>query len=158
MSKITTFLTFDNKAEEAANFYVGIFRNSRIKKTSYYCDGAPMPKGSVMTVDFELDGQSFMALNGGSHFRFTEAFSLSVAAETQAEIDDYSNKLIAGGGEQGPCGWITDRFGVSWQVNPPILLQMITDKDPAKAARVMAAMLTMRRIVIADIKKAYEGK
>jgi predicted 3-demethylubiquinone-9 3-methyltransferase (glyoxalase superfamily) len=157
MSKITTFLTYENHAEEAAKFYTSIFKNSKITKTTRYPDSHPMPKGSVMTVEFQIDGQPFVALNAGPHFKFTDAISLSVSCETQAEIDEYSEKLTAGGGEQGPCGWIKDRFGVSWQVNPPILGKLIGDKDPVKAARVMQAMMKMRKIDIAALQRAYNG-
>ena len=157
MPKIITFLSYDNQAEDAAKLYTSVFKNSNIKNITYYGDAAPMEKSTVMTVEFELDGQPFVALNGGSHFRFSDAVSLSVNCETQAEIDDYSEKLTAGGGEEGPCGWITDRFGLSWQINPSILGKMLGDKDPAKAARVMQAMLKIRKIDIAELKRAYEG-
>ena len=157
MPNITTFLSYDNQAEGAAKLYTSVFKNSKITNATRYGDGAPMPKGAVMTVEFELDGQPFVALNGGPHFKFSDAISLSVNCETQAEIDEYSGKLTAGGGEQGPCGWITDRFGLSWQMNPSILGKMLGDKDPVKAARVMQAMLKMRKIDIAELKRAYEG-
>src|SRR6266516_3793845 len=121
MPKITTFLTFDDQAEEAVKLYTSTFKNSTIKTTTRYGEGAPFPNGTVMTVEFELDGQPFIVLNGGPHFKFSDAISLSVTCETQAEIDEYSEKLIAGGGMQGPCGWITDKFGLSWQINPSIL-------------------------------------
>jgi predicted 3-demethylubiquinone-9 3-methyltransferase (glyoxalase superfamily) len=134
MPKIITFLSYDNQAEDAAKLYTSVFKDSKITNTTYYGDGAPMPKGTVMTVEFVLDGQPFVALNGGPHFKFSDAVSLSVTCETQVEIDGYSEKLIAGGGDQGPCGWITDRFGLSWQINPSILGKMLGDKDPAKAA------------------------
>jgi predicted 3-demethylubiquinone-9 3-methyltransferase (glyoxalase superfamily) len=157
MPRITTFLSYDNQAEDAAKLYTSVFKNSKITNTTRYGDGAPMPKGTVMIVEFELDGQPFVALNGGPHFKFSDAISLSVNCETQAEINDYSEKLTAGGGERGPCGWITDRFGLSWQINPSILGRMLGDKDPAKSARVMNAMLKMRKIDIAELKRAYEG-
>jgi predicted 3-demethylubiquinone-9 3-methyltransferase (glyoxalase superfamily) len=157
MPKITTFLSYDNQAEDAAKLYTSVLENSKIMNTTRYGDGAPMPKGTVMIVEFELDGQPFVALNGGPHFKFSDAISLSVNCETQAEINDYSEKLTAGGGERGPCGWITDRFGLSWQINPSILGRMLGDKDPAKSARVMNAMLKMRKIDIAELKRAYEG-
>ncbi len=157
MPKITTFLSYDSQAEDAAKLYTSVFKNSKITNTSRYGDGAPVPKGTVMTVEFELDGHPFVALNGGPHFKFSDAVSLSVNAETQAEIDEYSEKLTAGGGEQGPCGWLTDRFGLSWQINPSILGKMLGDKDAGKAARVMQAMLKMRKIDIAELKRAYEG-
>jgi predicted 3-demethylubiquinone-9 3-methyltransferase (glyoxalase superfamily) len=157
MPKITTLLAYDDRAEEAAKFYVSIFKNSKIVKTSRYGDAGPGPKGGVMTVEFQLDGQDFVALNGGPHFKFTEGVSLSVDCKTQAEVDEYSNKLSSGGGEQGPCGWVTDKFGLSWQVNPSILGQMLGDSDPAKAKRVMEAMLKMKKIDIEGLKKAYAG-
>jgi len=157
MPKITPFLTFNDKAEEAVKLYTSTFKNSRILDTTRYGDGAPMPKGTVMTLELELDGRPFIALNGGPHFKFSEAVSLSVDCDTQAEIDEYSDKLIAGGGEQGPCGWVTDRFGLSWQINPTILSKMLSDKDPAKAGRAMQAMLQMRKLDIAALKRAFEG-
>ena len=160
MPKITTFLTYKKGAEDAAKLYTSLFKDSRITDTSRYGEGAPggAQPGSVMTVAFELEGQPFVALNGGDSFSFSEGISLSVAAETQEEIDRLTDGLIAGGGTEGPCGWVTDRFGVAWQINPPILGQLLTDKDPEKAARTMHAMLGMKRIKIADLKRAYEGE
>ena len=155
--KITTFLTYEDKAEEAAKLYVSIFRNSKISKVVRYGDAGPGPKGSAMTVVFELDGQEFIALNGGPHFKFTDAISLSVDCKTQDEIDHYWTRL-SDGGEEGPCGWVKDRFGVSWQVNPTILGEMLGDSDPAKAKRVMEAMLKMKKISIEGLRKAYEGR
>ncbi len=155
MPRITTFLTYEARAEEAAQFYVSIFPNSRIVKITRYGDAGPGPAGSVMTVAFELDGQEFVALNGGPHFKFTEAVSLSVECETQEEVDEYSAKLSSDGGELGPCGWVTDKFGVSWQVNPSILGEMLADPDPAKAARVFEAVLGMKKIDIAALEKAH---
>ena len=157
MPKITTFLTYDDQAEEAAKLYTSVFPNSSITAVTRFNAAGPAPEGTVMTVAFELDGQPFIALNGGPHFQFSQGISLTVSCETQAEIDEYSAKLIAGGGEQGACGWLTDRFGVSWQVNPPILLEMLSDEDPARAARVMQAMMQMLRIDIAALERAYEG-
>ena len=155
MSKITTFLTYSDGAEEAAKFYVSIFKNSKITKIAHYPDVPVAPKkGGVMTVAFELDGQPFVALNGGPHFKFTDGISLSVECETQEEIDTYSKKLTAGGGEQGPCGWIKDKFGVSWQINPRILSQHLSDPDTARTKRVMEAMLKMRKIDIAALEAA----
>ncbi|HYM23367.1 MAG TPA: VOC family protein [Vicinamibacterales bacterium] len=154
MPKITTFLTFNSQAEDAAKFYTAIFPNSKIVRTSYYPEGAPMPKGSVMVVDFVLDGHPFVALNGGSHFKMSDAISLSVECNTQQEIDKYWNALSAGG-EQVACGWLHDRFGVSWQVNPRILSEMLSDTNAAKARSVMNAMMKMKKIVIADLEKAY---
>lgn len=157
MPKITTFLAFDDRAEEAAKFYVSVFKNSKIVKTTRYGDAGPGPKGGVMTVVFQLDGQEFVAMNGGPHFKFTDGISLSVNCKTQKEVDEYSDKLSSGGGEQGPCGWVTDKFGLSWQVNPAILSEMLDDSDPAKAKRVMEAMLKMKKIDIEGLKKAYAG-
>ncbi len=156
MPKISTFLWFDRQAEEAANFNVSIFPHSKIVKTARYGEAGPGAKGSVMTVAFELDGQPFVALNGGPEFTFTEAISLSVECKNQEEIDRFWTKLSAGG-SQGPCGWLKDRYGLSWQVNPAILPEMLTDRDAKKADRVMAAMLKMHKIDIATLKKAYEG-
>jgi predicted 3-demethylubiquinone-9 3-methyltransferase (glyoxalase superfamily) len=154
--KITPFLWFDGKAEEAANFYVSVFRNSKILKIARYGEAGPGPKGSVMTVVFSLDGQEFIALNGGPNFKFTEAISFSVDCETQAEVDEFWEKLSAGG-EQGPCGWLKDKYGLSWQVNPSVLGEMMTDPDPAKSKRVMEAMLQMKKIDIAGLRRAYEA-
>jgi predicted 3-demethylubiquinone-9 3-methyltransferase (glyoxalase superfamily) len=157
MPKITTFLAYDDKAEDAAKFYVSIFKNSKIVKTTLYGDAGPGPKGSVMVVEFALDGQHFVALNGGPHFQFTDGVSLSVDCKNQAEVDEYSQKLSSGGGEVGPCGWIRDKFGLWWQVNPSILSEMISDPDPAKSKRVMEAMMKMKKIDIEGLKKAYAG-
>jgi predicted 3-demethylubiquinone-9 3-methyltransferase (glyoxalase superfamily) len=157
MPRIITFLSYKDQAEEAAKLYTSIFKNSKITSTTRYADGAPIPKGTVMTVEFELDGQSFVALNGGEHFKFTDAISLSVTCDTQAEIDEYSGKLTAGGGEQGPCGWLTDRFGLSWQIVPSFLKALMGDDDPAKAARVTQSLMKMRKIDVAKLKHAYEG-
>jgi predicted 3-demethylubiquinone-9 3-methyltransferase (glyoxalase superfamily) len=155
MSTITTFLTYAEHAEEAVQLYVSIFKNSRILRTTHYPDVPVAPtKGGVMTVEFELDGRPFIALNGGSYFKFSEAISLNVQCETQEEIDTYTQKLIAGGGEQGPCGWVKDRFGVSWQINPRFLSQALSDLDAAKAKRVMEAMLKMHKVDIAALKAA----
>jgi predicted 3-demethylubiquinone-9 3-methyltransferase (glyoxalase superfamily) len=156
MQKITTFLTFNDQAEEAVDFYTSIFPDSRIVSTSRYGDAGPGPKGSLMTATFRLAGQDFIALNGGSSFRFAQGISLFVSCETQAEVDEYWEKL-AEGGEHGPCGWLTDRFGVSWQVVPRVLGEMLNDEDAEKADRVMNAMLQMSKIEIGDLEKAYEG-
>lgn len=157
MQKITPFLWFDNQAEEAANFYAAIFKNSKIVTITRYGEIGPRPKGSVMTVVFQLDGQEFIALNGGPQFKFAEAISLSVNCNTQQEVDAYWKKLSAGG-EEGPCGWLKDKYGLSWQVNPIILGEMLNDPDPQKSKRVMEAMLKMKKIDIADLKRAYEQK
>jgi predicted 3-demethylubiquinone-9 3-methyltransferase (glyoxalase superfamily) len=155
MPKITPFLWFDTQAEEAAKFYVSIFKNSRIVTTTRYGDAGPGPKGSVMTVVFELDGQEFIALNGGPQFKFTEAVSFSVNCKTQKEVDEFWEQLSRGG-EEGPCGWLKDRYGLSWQINPVILGEMLADADPKKSRRVMEAMLKMKKIDIAGLQKAYQ--
>jgi predicted 3-demethylubiquinone-9 3-methyltransferase (glyoxalase superfamily) len=154
--KITPFLWFDSNAEEAANFYVSIFADSKILEVARYGDTGPGPKGSVMTVKFQLEGLELVALNGGPHFQLDEAFSLVVNCETQQEVDALWDKLLAGGGTPSQCGWLKDRFGLSWQITPTILLRLITDKDPARSSRVMAAMMRMAKIDIATLKKAYE--
>jgi predicted 3-demethylubiquinone-9 3-methyltransferase (glyoxalase superfamily) len=156
MQKITTFLTFDHQAEEAVKFYTSIFKNSRIVSTTRYGDAGPGKKGSVMTVSFDLEGQEFVALNGGPSFTFSMGISLCVNCENQAEVDDLWERLSAGGQKQ-PCGWVTDKFGVSWQIVPSILIKMIGDKDAKKSQRVMAAMLKMGKLDIAALKRAYEG-
>jgi predicted 3-demethylubiquinone-9 3-methyltransferase (glyoxalase superfamily) len=159
--RITPFLWFDHQAEEAAAFYVSIFKNSRITGIARYDDegakASGRPKGSVMTVAFELDGQEFTALNGGPLFPFTEAISLVVKCETQDEVDDFWAKLSAGG-QEVQCGWLKDRFGVSWQVVPTVLSEMLQDRDPQKSKRVMAAMLKMKKISIEGLKHAYEER
>ena len=154
MPRITPFLWFDTQAEEAARFYVSIFKNSKIVKIARYGEAGPGPKGSVMTVVFELERQEFIALNGGPQFKFTEAISFSVNCETQKEVDQFWEKLSQGG-EEGPCGWLKDRYGLSWQINPVILGEMLSDPDPRKSRRVMQAMLKMKKIDIAALKKAY---
>jgi predicted 3-demethylubiquinone-9 3-methyltransferase (glyoxalase superfamily) len=156
--KITTYLWFDNNAEEAMNFYVSIFEDSKIVELVRYGDAGPGPKGTVMAGTFQLEGQTFMALNGGPHFKFTEAISLFVNCETQEEVDDFWRKLTAGGGAPSQCGWLKDKFGLSWQIIPSVLLRMLADKDPAKAKRVMEAMLQMTKIDISELKQAYEQR
>jgi len=161
MQRITPFLWFDHQAEEAANFYVSIFGDSKVRSMARYDEegakAAGRPKGSVMTVAFELDGQEFTALNGGPMFKFTEAMSLVVNCETQEEVDHFWERLSAGG-QEVQCGWLKDRFGVSWQVVPTVLIEMLQDKDPQKAKRVMAAMLKMKKISIEPLRQAYEGR
>src|SRR5437762_10119145 len=161
MQRITPFLWFDTQAEEAVNFYVSICKDSRIGSIAHYEEEAAKasgrPKGSVMTVAFELDGQRYMALNGGPLFKFTEAISLVVNCETQKEVDHFWERLSAGG-QEVQCGWLKDRFGVSWQIVPTILPEMLQDKDPEKAKRVMAAMLKMKKIDIDGLKQAYGGR
>jgi predicted 3-demethylubiquinone-9 3-methyltransferase (glyoxalase superfamily) len=158
MKKITPCLWFDGKAEAAATFYVSVFRRGRIGSIARFGEGAPGPKGSVMTVAFQIEGQDFLALNGGPHFTFTPAISFIVDCKTQKEVDELWEKLTADGGEESPCAWLKDKFGVSWQIVPRILVKMLRDKDAAKAKRVMQAMLQMRKIDIAALKKAYAGK
>jgi predicted 3-demethylubiquinone-9 3-methyltransferase (glyoxalase superfamily) len=156
MPQIISFLTFNDQAEEAAKFYTSIFPNSRITSITRYPKGAPAPEGSVMTVSFELDGREFVALNGGPQFSFSPGFSISVQCETQEEIDTYWNKLTEGGQEIA-CGWLTDKFGLSWQVNPKLLMEMLSDPDPIKVQKAMAAMMTMIKIDIAGLKRAWDG-
>jgi predicted 3-demethylubiquinone-9 3-methyltransferase (glyoxalase superfamily) len=157
MQKITTFLTFNDQAEEAVNRYTSIFENSRILSSTRYGQGGPGPEGSLMSATFELEGQEFMALNGGPSFNFAQGISLFVSCETQEEVDELWEKLSEGG-EQGPCGWLTDRFGVSWQVIPRVLGEMLADEDPEKAKRVMNAMLQMSKIEIEGLRQAYESE
>ena len=157
MPKVSPFLWFDTQAEEAANFYVSLFPNSKVVSVSRYGDAGPGPKGSVMVVSFELDGLKVTALNGGPHYKLSEAFSFWVDCKNQEEVDHYWDKLIAGGGEPSVCGWLKDRFGLSWQVVPAILPQMLADPDRKKSARVMEAMMKMKKIEIPLLKKAYEG-
>ena len=156
MQKITPFLWYDTQAEAAANFYCSIFKNSNITSIARYGDSGPGPKGSVMTVAFELDGQPFTALNGGPHFKFTEAVSFVVNCETQAEVDRYWDKLLEGG-QPSQCGWLKDQYGLSWQIVPNVLMEMLQDKDPQKSQRVMAAMMKMIKLDIPTLQKAYDG-
>jgi predicted 3-demethylubiquinone-9 3-methyltransferase (glyoxalase superfamily) len=157
MQKITPFLWFDDKAEEAMNFYVSIFKNSKIGKVSRYGEGGPGPKGSVMSATFILDGQEFFALNGGPQFKFTEAVSFFVNCNTQEEVDDLWEKLSAGG-KKSRCGWLKDKYGLSWQIIPTALGEMLHDKDPQKSKRVMQAMMKMDKIDINGLKEARDGK
>jgi len=157
MQKITTFLWFNNNAEEAANYYTSIFKNSKILDVSRYGDAGPGPKGSVMVVKFQLAGQEFVALNGGPQFKFTEAISLMVNCEGQQEIDELWRKLTAGG-EESQCGWLKDKFGLSWQIVPAELGKLMSAKDPAKANRVMQAVLQMKKLDIAKLEQAAEGE
>lgn len=158
MSKITPFLWFDTAAEEAARLYTSIFKNSRITGVARYGPEGPGPAGSVMTVSFELDGQPFTALNGGPEFRFTEAVSFEVRCETQAEVDEYWQKLTADGGEEVQCGWLKDKFGLSWQIVPAALIELLSNPDPARAERVYHAMLQMKKLDIAQLQKAAAGE
>jgi predicted 3-demethylubiquinone-9 3-methyltransferase (glyoxalase superfamily) len=161
MQKITPFLWYDDKAEEAAKFYTSIFKNSKISGITRYDEegskAAGRPPGTVMTVEFQLEGQEFVALNGGPHFKFTEAVSFVVNCETQAEVDEFWKKLSAGGAEV-QCGWLKDKYGLSWQVVPTVLSKMLQDKDPEKSKRVMKAMLQMKKIDIKTLQQAYDGK
>jgi len=161
MQKITPFLWFDNQAEEAVKFYTSIFKNSKIGKIARYGDEgeriAGRPKGSVMTVEFQLEGQEFVALNGGPVFKFTEAVSLVVNCKTQAEVDKFWKKLSAGGKEV-QCGWLKDKYGLSWQIVPKVLGELMSDKNAAKSQRVMKAMLKMVKLDIKKLKKAYASK
>ena len=156
MQKITPFLWFDGNAEEAVNFYTSLFPKSKIVSVSRHGDAGPGPKGTVMVMTFELEGQQFMALNGGPQFKFTPAISLLVRCKTQAEVDRYWDELSAGG-QTIECGWLQDKFGVSWQIVPTVLFEMMTDKDPKKADRVMSAMMEMKKLDIGGLKRAYEG-
>jgi predicted 3-demethylubiquinone-9 3-methyltransferase (glyoxalase superfamily) len=155
MQKITPFLWFDDQAEEAANFYTSIFKNSKILNISRYGEAGPRPEGMVMTVTFQLDGQQFTALNGGPEFKFTEAISFFVSCETQEEVDELWEKLTEGG-EEVQCGWLKDKYGVSWQIIPTALMEMLQDKDAERAQRVMKAMLQMRKIDIRALRQVYE--
>jgi predicted 3-demethylubiquinone-9 3-methyltransferase (glyoxalase superfamily) len=155
--KITTFLTFNDQAEEAMNLYTSLIPNSKITSTRRYGEAGPGPEGSLMTGTFDLDGQEFMALNGGPSFVFAQGISLFVECETQEEVDRLWDKLSEGGQEH-PCGWVTDKFGVSWQIIPRILGELLDDEDPAKANRVMNAMLQMGKIEIDGLKRAYESE
>ena len=157
MQKIVTFLWFNDPAEEAANHYVSIFPDSKVVSVMRYGDAGPGPKGSVMTVTFQLAGQEFIALNGGPQFQFTEAISLFVNCETQDEVDELWRKLSEGG-EPGPCGWLKDRYGLSWQIVPTALGEMLQDPDAEKSNRVMQAMLQMSKMDIAGLRRAYEGR
>jgi predicted 3-demethylubiquinone-9 3-methyltransferase (glyoxalase superfamily) len=157
MPKISPFLWFDDQAEEAASFYVSIFKNSAILGVSRYGEGAPRPAGTAMSVSFVLDGLEFQALNGGPQFPFTEAISLFVKAETQDEIDDLWEKLTSGGGTPSQCGWLKDKYGLSWQIVPPVLFELMGDPDPGKSGRVMQALLGMGKIDIAALRAAHDA-
>ena len=156
MQKIITFLWFNDQAEEAANYYVSLFKNSKIKSVRRFGDAGPGPKGTVMTLTFELEGQEFYALNGGPHFQLTPAISLFVNCETQEEVDELWSKLSEGG-RKDRCGWVTDKFGLTWQIIPTVLGRLMGDPDPQKAGRVMKAMLQMNKIDVAALQKAYDG-
>src|SRR5437868_10820314 len=155
MQKITPFLWFDTQAEEAANFYVSLFKNSKVKEIRRYGDAGPGPKGSVMTITFQIEGQDFIALNGGPHFSFSPAISLFVNCETQQEVDELWEKLSAGGKKER-CGWLKDKYGLSWQIIPSALGKMLNDPDPEESKRVMKAMLQIDKIDIRGLKQAFE--
>jgi predicted 3-demethylubiquinone-9 3-methyltransferase (glyoxalase superfamily) len=157
IQKITPFLWFDTQAEEAANFYTSIFKDSKVLNVARYGEAGPGPKGSVMTVTFELAGQRFMALNGGPHYSFTPAISFFVDCEMQAEVDELWDKLSEGG-RQVQCAWLQDKFGVSWQIVPRALIELMQDQDPVKSQRVFKAMLEMKKIDIAGLQRAYRGE
>ncbi len=157
MQKITTFLWYNDKAEEAARFYTSIFKNSKIGAISRYGEAGPGPKGTVMTITFQIEGQEFMALNGGPHFTFTPAISLLVNCESQAEVDDLWEKLSAGG-QKSQCGWLTDKYGLSWQIIPTALGKLMSDPDPARSGRVIKAMLQMGKIDIQALERAASGQ
>ncbi|MGI8808915.1 MAG: VOC family protein [Acidimicrobiales bacterium] len=155
MTKITPCLWFDTQAEEAATFYTGIFKNSRVVDVRHYGSAGPRPEGMVMVVDFELDGQPFIALNGGPEFTFDEAISFQVSCESQEEVDDFWTRLSEGG-QEGPCGWVKDRFGLSWQIVPTVLDELIRDTDPGRSQRAMKAMLGMSKLDIAELQRAAD--
>jgi predicted 3-demethylubiquinone-9 3-methyltransferase (glyoxalase superfamily) len=157
VQKITPFLWFDGQAEEAANFYVSIFKNSKILNLAHYGEAGPGPKGTVMLATFQIEGQKFMALNGGPHYTFSPAISFYVDCETQAEVDELWEKLTAGGSDV-QCGWLRDKFGVSWQIIPKTLIELMQDKDPVKSQRVCKAMLGMIKIDIEGLKRAHRGE
>jgi predicted 3-demethylubiquinone-9 3-methyltransferase (glyoxalase superfamily) len=156
MKKITPFLWFDDKAEEAMNFYVSIFENSRVGSVTRYGEAGPGPKGSVMTAIFQLDGQDFIALNGGPHFKFTEAISFSVDCKTQEEVDELWERLSEGG-QKSRCGWLKDKYGLSWQIVPTVLGELMANKDAKKSSKVMQAMLKMDKLDIKALKQAAES-
>lgn len=158
MQQIIPFLWFKTEAEEAAKFYVSLFKNSKILDISHYGEGAPMPAGTVMTASFELNGQKFIALNGNPEYQFNHSVSFMVECQDQKEVDHFWDKLIADGGKPVACGWLVDKYGLSWQITPTILLELIQDEDKEKAGRVMQAMMQMIKIDIAGLKKAYDGK
>jgi two-component system sensor histidine kinase QseC len=157
MQKITPCLWFDTQGEEAVNFYLSIFKDAKVTDVLRYGEGAPRPKGSVLTMTFEIEGQSFMVLNGGPEYTFNPAISLAVSCKTQEEVDYYWERLLEGGSPV-QCGWLTDKFGVSWQIVPTPLIEMLKDADKAKAQRVMEAMMKMIKIDIPTLQKAYDGR
>jgi predicted 3-demethylubiquinone-9 3-methyltransferase (glyoxalase superfamily) len=156
MKPVTPCLWFDTQGEEAAKFYVSVLPNSKVTKVTHYGEAGPMPKGTVMTVAFELNGQPFLALNGGPHFKHTPAVSFIVYCRDQDEIDACWEKLSAGGGEKGVCGWLTDKYGVSWQVTPAELPDLVSDDHPERSNRVMSALMQMKKLDIGALKRAYD--
>jgi predicted 3-demethylubiquinone-9 3-methyltransferase (glyoxalase superfamily) len=157
MPKITTFLTYQDHAEEAVQLYISLFEDSKVLSTTRYGEGGPGPSGGVMTVEFQLAGQRYVALNGGAHFKFTDGVSLAVECQTQEQIDRIAGGLCEGGGEQGPCGWLKDRFGLSWQVTPAVLPRLLGGPDPVRSRRVMEAMMKMKKLDIAALERAHRG-
>lgn len=157
MQKISTCLWFNGQAEQAARFYTSIFKNSRLGEISYYGPNTPGTEGTVLTVAFQIEGQDFMALNGGPDFQFTPAISFVVDCQSQEEVDYYWDRLLEGGGRPDQCGWLADRFGVSWQIVPAVLSELLSDPDPVKANRVMQSMLQMVKLDIAELRRAYKG-
>ena len=157
MQKITTFLWFDNQAEEAAKFYCSIFKNAKITRTSHYGEGAPRPKGSVMVVAFQIEGQDFLALNGGPGHPFTDAISLMVNCESQAEVDAYYDGLVSNGGKEIMCGWLADKYGLCWQITPVALMKLMSDPNPKRAQAAMQAMMKMKKIDIAELQRAADA-
>jgi len=155
--KITTFLWFNDNAEEAVNYYTSIFKDSKILNVMRYGDAGPGPKGSVMTITFQLNGQEFIALNGGPHFKFTEAISLFVKCDSQQEVDELWTKLTSDGGAESQCGWLRDKYGLSWQIVPSAFLKMMVDKDPERSKRVFGAMMKMKKLDLAQLQKAYNA-
>ena len=157
MQKITPFLWFDTNAEEAVDFYLSVFKEGKINRVLRYTEAGPGPAGTVLTIGFEINGQEFTAINGGPTFKFTEAVSFAISCETQEEIDYYWEKLIECGGAPSQCGWLKDKYGLSWQVVPPVLIDMLADDDVEKATRLMNAMFTMQKLDIAKLTEAYNG-
>ena len=155
MQKITTYLWFNDNAEEAVNYYTSLFKDSKIISISRYSEGMPMPEGTAMVIAFQLAGQEFLALNGGPHFKFTEAISLSVDCEDQGEVDRLWKSLTSNGGQESMCGWLKDKYGLSWQIVPSILPKLMTNGNPKQVANVGQALMKMRRIVISDLEEAY---
>jgi predicted 3-demethylubiquinone-9 3-methyltransferase (glyoxalase superfamily) len=155
--KITPCLWFDDQAEEAANFYCSIFKNSQILETSHYGEGAPKPAGSVLLVVFEIDGQRYQALNGGPDYTFSEAVSFSISCDDQAEVDYYWDRLTEDGGEPGPCGWLKDKFGLSWQVVPKQLPELLGDPDPKRAQAALQCMMGQSKIIVSELQKAADS-